>query len=114
MSFANRLNELRRRKGESLHELAEAIGVSKTHIWELEKGTAKNPSINLLKDLANHFKVSVATLVGEDLSASGTDEDLVRMFRQANESDLDETEKMFLDDALQNLLKMKKARQGGD
>jgi transcriptional regulator with XRE-family HTH domain len=59
------LKELRAKKGESLQQVADAVGVSKAHIWEIEKGTSQNPSINLLQGLADHFGVSVASLIGE-------------------------------------------------
>ena len=37
---------------ESLHQVANAVGVSKAHIWELEKGRADNPSMALVTRLA--------------------------------------------------------------
>ena len=46
MSFAARLHHLRLRKGYSLQKVADAIGISKAHVWNLEKGTSDNPSID--------------------------------------------------------------------
>lgn len=65
MSISVRLKELRAAKKESLQKVADAVGASKAHIWELEKGTSANPSTELLAKLANHFDVSVASLLGE-------------------------------------------------
>lgn len=84
MSFASRLKEKRMRSGESLQTLAEAINVSKAHLWDLETGKSKNPSADLLTKLSDHFKVSVAWWFGEQVSE---DNDLRVMFRQLQELD---------------------------
>jgi len=80
-TLAQRLKELRLRKKESLQEVADAINASKAHVWELETGKSKNPSIELLTKLANHFQSSVAQILGEDPNSSKEDPDLVAMFR---------------------------------
>lgn len=41
------------------------MGVSKAHIWELETGRSQNPSLEILKALAAHFKVTLAYLADE-------------------------------------------------
>ena len=87
MSLAVRLRKLRTASRESLQDVADAISVSKTHIWELEKGKSTNPSADLLEKLANHFKVTIAHLVGEDIESSNDDPELMRMFRQAGNLD---------------------------
>jgi transcriptional regulator with XRE-family HTH domain len=84
MSLATRLNQLRLKRGKSLQEVADAMDVSKTHIWELEKGRSENPSLDMLKKLSDYFEVSIRTLVGEDMDAS-EDDGLVKMFRQASQ-----------------------------
>ena len=48
--------------------MAEAIGSSKAHVWEMETGKNKNPSANSLSKLADHFDVSVGYLLGESLT----------------------------------------------
>lgn len=53
------------RKGESLQQVADAIGASKAHIWELESNRSKNPSLDLLQKLAGHFRTTVAYLIEE-------------------------------------------------
>jgi len=79
------------------------VGVSKAHIWELEKGRADNPSMALVQRLADHFGVSTAFLVGEDIDAPDADIELARMFRQAGK--LSPGERAILDDMMQSLLK---------
>src|SRR5262245_25343307 len=102
MSLARRLKELRLKRDESLQDVANAVEVSKAHIWELEKGRADNPSMGLVTRLADHFGVSVRYLVDEDLKAHDADEDLARMFRQAK--GLSEQDRRVLDDMLQSFL----------
>ena len=112
MSLGARIRDLRIRKGQSLQEVAGAVGVSKTHIWEMEKGRSKNPSVDLLAKLADHFKVTITSLVGEDPESCGADEELMRMFRQAGE--LTEGDRAVLDDMIQSLLKRRRERDASD
>ena len=109
ITLAARLNQLRLRKGESLQDVATAVGVSKAHIWELEKGRADNPSMGLVTRLAEHFGVSVAYLIGEDPAAPDADVELARMFRQAQE--LDATDRALLDQLLQGFLSRHRANR---
>lgn len=81
VTLAQRLKELRRKKGDSLHGLADAVGVSKTHVWQLETGKSKNPSMDLLGKLARYFSIPLAQLVGEDPEATEEDQELVAMYR---------------------------------
>lgn len=69
MSLAAKLKELRLRRGQSLQQVADSVGVSKAHIWELEKGTSTNPGLDLVKKLAEHFNVTVAFFLNEDAEA---------------------------------------------
>lgn len=79
MGLGARLKKFRLQNKESLQQVADAVKVSKAHIWELETGNSKNPSLALLRGLAEHFRISVATLVGEGIP--DTDDADVVMFR---------------------------------
>jgi transcriptional regulator with XRE-family HTH domain len=103
MALGARITKLRLERGESLQDVADAVGVSKAHIWELEKGRTENPSMKLLTGLADHFGVTVAYLAGEDPNAIDADPQLARMFRQA--SKLDSRDRAVLNDLMQTLLK---------
>jgi transcriptional regulator with XRE-family HTH domain len=103
MSLATRVAKLRRSKGKSLQDVADAVGVSKAHIWELEKGRADNPSMALVIRLADYFDVSVASLAGEDLESPDADPQIQRMFRLAHQ--LDANELAILEDMVKSLLK---------
>lgn len=107
MALGRRMTELRMKKGQSLQQVADAVGVSKAHIWELEKGKTDNPAMALVTRLADHFGVSVAFLVGEDRDAEDADVELQRMFRQAQV--LDDRERKILDDMLKSLLAHRQA-----
>lgn len=65
MAIGDRLKELRLKKGHSLQQVADAIGASKAHIWELEASRSTNPSLEMLQKLASHFDTTVAYLIDE-------------------------------------------------
>ncbi|NHK26378.1 helix-turn-helix transcriptional regulator [Parvularcula flava] len=113
MGLGVKLGDLRRAKGESLQETADAVGTTKGHLWQLEKGNATKPAITLVQALADHFGVSIAYLVGEDLDAEDADPELVGMFRQASE--FSPTEREILRNLMQTLHdQLKRRRQDGD
>ena len=66
MALGAKLTTMRLKKGVSLQEVADAVGVSKAHIWELEKGRSSNPSADLIKRLADYFGQDVEFLVGAE------------------------------------------------
>ena len=103
MSLAMRLQNLRTAKQQSLQEVADAIGASKAHIWELEKGTAKNPSIELVRKLADYFEVSISRLVGESPDEDGDDENLLVIYRQLKSLDL--RDRLVLGDIIKGMQK---------
>lgn len=65
MALAAKLKELRQKTGQSLQQVADSVGVSKAHIWELERGTSTNPGLELLRKLAEHFNVTIAFLTDD-------------------------------------------------
>ena len=107
MSIGLTVAELRRARRESLQQVADAVGISKAHIWDLEKGRTANPSITLVRALADHFDTTVARLIGEDASEEA-DPEFERMFRRA--SKLDERDREVIAD-LVKLLQEKKAER---
>jgi transcriptional regulator with XRE-family HTH domain len=85
VSLADRLRRLRQEKNQSLQNVATAVGVSKAHVWEIETGKTRNPSIALVKRLADHFGVSVAWLVGEVPLQGRDQEQKVAIYRAIQE-----------------------------
>jgi transcriptional regulator with XRE-family HTH domain len=109
MALAVKLKELRLRSGKSLQQLADAVGASKAHIWELESGKSSNPSIDLLRKLAECFNVSVASLIGETLEDMPPD--IIKMHRDLGS--LTEAERAMIDDIIEGM-KRRKAAEGGN
>ncbi|MGA7437912.1 MAG: helix-turn-helix transcriptional regulator [Luteibacter sp.] len=64
-ALASRIRESRQARGKSLQEIADALGMSKSHVHQLERGTSANPSFSILRALSGYFGVSIAFLVGE-------------------------------------------------
>jgi len=59
-----RLKRQRLRAGLSLAELAEATGISKTYLVRLESDAGGNPSLDVLRRIAEALDITVADLVG--------------------------------------------------
>lgn len=77
-----RLRALRMKKKLSLQELADKIGASKAHVWDLEQGKTRNPSLGLLTELSRALEVSIAELVGEGEETAGSENpQLAPLFR---------------------------------
>ena len=87
MSFGSKLHELRIARGMSLQAVADAVGISKAHIWNLEKGQSDNPSVELAMKLADLFRVRLADLVGENPNAKDEAPEMVAMFRELKKLD---------------------------
>lgn len=81
MALGEKLKSLRIRENLSLQDVADRVGASKAHIWELETGRARNPTLDLVTRLASCFDVGVADLVGENPTAEDENPELVAMFR---------------------------------
>ena len=65
MEFSEKLQELRKRKGLTQEELAEALYVSRTAISKWESGRGY-PSIDSLKAIAGYFSVTIDDLLSGD------------------------------------------------
>lgn len=98
MALGERIKTFRVRKNLSLQDLADQVGASKAHIWELETGRARNPTIDMVTKLAKCFGVGIADLVGENPEAEGEKPELVAMFRDLkglSEKDLETVQSMM-------------------
>lgn len=62
--IAARMKELRAQHKISLQELADRAGTSKSHIWSLEQGRSRNPTIEMALSIANALGVSLDYLAG--------------------------------------------------
>lgn len=105
MTLGQRVAELRIRKKASLQDVADHVGVSKAHIWQIEKGRADNPALGLVERLADYFGVSMSYLIGEHIGAPSADVELAKLFRQAQM--LDDRERQIISDLMASLLRQK-------
>ena len=87
MSFARKLHDLRVANRLSLQDVANSVGISKAHVFNLEKGLTANPSMELVLKLAELFRVRVADLVGENPEGDDQPAEMVSMFRDLTKLD---------------------------
>lgn len=109
MGFAKELTVLRAKKKISLQKLAEEVGVSKTHIWQLEKGVSKDPSLDIVKRIADYFNVSIQSLLSEDIESSNANPLSVAMYRKFDE--LDEMDKRVVLQMVDTMRERQKQRE---
>ena len=74
MEFNEKLQELRKNKGLTQEELAQALYVSRTAISKWESGRGY-PSIDSLKEIAKYFSVTIDELLSSDEVLSIAEED---------------------------------------
>ena len=108
MQIGEHIFSLRHKSGQSLQDVADAVGVSKAHIWELEKGRSSNPSFDLVRKLAKHFGVSVDALVGDADEPVAEDMQIERIHRDL--LDLSERDRGVVEATIAAM----KAKAGGD
>ncbi len=92
MTLASKLKDLRIKAGKSLQEVADAVSVSKPHIWELERGTSKNPSFDLIQRLAAYYGVPIDYLAREGEELAENQIALKQFFREIEEGGLSNTD----------------------
>lgn len=62
------ISERRTALGLSLDEVASRANCAKSHVWELEKGRSKNPTIIQALALCDALQCSLNTLLGRDVA----------------------------------------------
>ena len=61
-----RIKLLRELRGMTLQQVADASGMTKSHVWELEQGRSVNPTVNAVWGLAEALTVTPAQILGLD------------------------------------------------
>lgn len=85
MNFAEVLKTLRKEKGISQQELANATGIKQSSIGMYEIG-ARMPSYDALYALADYFNVDVSTLLGrEQLKTTDEDKAVLAVYHKLND-----------------------------
>lgn len=84
--FQERIRSTRKARNMSLQDVADASGFTKSHVWELERGRSRNPTVRAVWSLANALGVSPAWLLGLDTGgvviASGRAENCASKWRK--------------------------------
>ena len=62
--FSARIRDARKARNMTLDEVAGAAGFTKSHVWELERGSSRNPTVRAVWSLARALGVSPAWLLG--------------------------------------------------
>lgn len=88
MSFAERLSEIRKKRGLSQEEVAKKLGTQGPAIGRYERGIAK-PTIEVASNLANILGVSLDYLVGN------TDSDTMKRIQEVNKLPEDDKKMVF-------------------
>ncbi|TGD45350.1 XRE family transcriptional regulator [Pseudotabrizicola sediminis] len=101
MSLSERLFELRQGSNTSLQKLADAVGVSKAHIWELEKGRTANPSFELVQKLAAHFGVTPEALTGATDVPHPAEQQIERIHRDLK--DLSDRDRSLIEEMVRSM-----------
>lgn len=108
MSFASKLHDLRLKSRLSLQDVADAVGISKAHVFNLEKGITANPSMELVVKLADLYRVRVADLIGENPEAEDHPAEIVAMFRDLK--NLEETDRETIRMLMETMKKRREQR----
>lgn len=96
-SLSLRLRRLRKSAGLTMEALAQAAGISKSYVWELENREVPHLSAKVLVDLAKALGVTIQDLLGEPPPVKASPEDL-RFFRKyvsMGPADKDRLQKMI-------------------
>lgn len=107
LNIANKITELRKLKGWSQAELAEAVNASRDIIGKYERGD-NSPSIEMTVKIAQVFDVSIDYLIGIGKNASF---DKVMLKRFEDIENLDKNTKETLYTIIDTFLRDAKARK---
>ena len=78
-TIAARCVKLRTERDLSLQAVADRAGLSKSHVWDLEQGRARNPTVDTAVRLARAFGVSIDYLIGIGTEQPDLHPDALRM-----------------------------------
>ncbi|MDJ0766647.1 MAG: helix-turn-helix transcriptional regulator [Myxococcota bacterium] len=106
--FPQRLARLRKERGLSQKELAQAIGVHYTQLRRYEAGTSQ-PTLDVLRALATTLRISADVLLFDETERAGLDDELKPHLEAL--SNLDQEERKVAKDVLEALLLKHEAKR---
>ena len=71
--FQQRIRDCRKARNMSLDDVAAASGFTKSHVWELERGKSRNPTVRAVWSLSAALGVTPSWLLGLDTDSSPID-----------------------------------------
>lgn len=66
-SMGAKLRALRLGKNKTLDDVAEAVGMSKTYLWTIEKDRAQSIGFNVVMKLAKYYGIDPSALYSEEM-----------------------------------------------
>ncbi len=106
-----KLKKARKSKKLTLEKLAEAVGSSKSYMWQLETSPDIKPSAELLDKLAKALDVTMNYLTDPDMKEMAEEQEALVFFR--NFKDLDKTSKEIIKQQIELLKKLQKKEDKG-
>lgn len=97
-ALGEKLRRRRKARGLTLAALAEAVGSSKSYIWELENKAPPRPSADILSRLARELEVTIDYLLdegGEIREDDAKDQAFFRKYREMSEEEKERFRKMI-------------------
>jgi putative transcriptional regulator len=91
MNFGSKIQMLRKNHGLSQERLAEILKINRNYLSRIETGKSE-PSLSVLKDIAEYFKVNITTLMDIQTNGSNSKEKIERIVQgchQLLDDDLD-------------------------
>jgi XRE family transcriptional regulator, master regulator for biofilm formation len=97
-NIGTRIKKLRTQKNISLSELADAAGVAKSYLSNVEREIQSNPSIQVIEKIASSLHVPIHTLLFGEQEVKDLDQGWIDLVRDAMASGVDKEEfKEFLE-----------------
>ena len=77
--FADRMKAARKASGMSLDDVASRAGMTKSHIWEIEQGSSKNPTVRAVWGISRALSLSPSYLLGLNVESPPVDPLAIRL-----------------------------------
>jgi XRE family transcriptional regulator, master regulator for biofilm formation len=93
--IGNIIYELRKKKGLTLSQLAERAEISKSYLSNIERNLNQNPSIHVVRKIANVLNVDMNILLYNDSTKEDhhlPDKELIELINELKESGFDKKE----------------------
>lgn len=97
-NIGQRIKRIRTQKNKSLSELADAAGVAKSYLSNVERGIQSNPSIQFVEKIAQTLNVSVPSILFGEHESEVLDPEWAQLIQEAMSSGVDKNQfKEFLE-----------------